>query len=455
MEDLRSFIENLSKEDPSQVLKISDKVPVDFTTTALSFQLDKIGRNPLILLESVEEFKDFSIAANIFASKDLVASSLGITKEKIYPYFGKCLDSLIPAELTKTGPVQEIVFKGDDIDLGKLPIPLHFENDAGAYITAGMVAAQDPDTSIGNLAYARLQVKGPRRLGVSLHSRQHLWDYFERAKKAGKDLPVAVVIGAHPAVMLAAAAKMGIDQDEYDLAGALMGQPLEICKAQTVDVNVPAMSEIVIEGILLADTFEPEGPFGEYTGYSTGRSTNNVLEVTAITMKKDPIYVDIIPGNSAEHLILGGISKQAWVYQRMKEALPFFLDFHYPPSGTHFHAFVRIKKTAEGQPQQAAQLMFGLDHYLKMVVVVDEDVDQSNESDVLWAMATRMQADKDVSIVSNALCNLLDPSSEDGVGAKMAIDATRKLDKDMIRISIPDSADELVKELIRSESNHE
>ena len=144
---------------------------------------------------------------------------------------GDALDHLVPAEVLPDGataPVHEVVWEGAEADLSRLPIPRHFEQDAGPYITAGMMAARDPDTGVGNLAYVRLQVTGPRRLGASLHSRQHTWDYLRRAEKRGQDLPVAIVIGAHPAVMLAGAAKMGIGEDEYDLAGALLGQPLQV-----------------------------------------------------------------------------------------------------------------------------------------------------------------------------------------------------------------------------------
>jgi 2,5-furandicarboxylate decarboxylase 1 len=328
-------------------------------------------------------------------------------------------------------------------------VPRHFIQDAGPYITAGMVAARDPDTGVSNLAYVRLQVKGPRRLGASVHSRQHTWDYLRRAEARGQDLPVAVVLGAHPAVMLTGAAKMGIDQDEYDLAGALLGGPLPLVRCRTADICVPAQAEIVIEGRLLANVHETEGPFGEYTGYVTGRSTHNVLEVTAITMRRDPIFVDIVPGNSTEHLDLGRVCKEAWVHKRMTEALPFFVDFHYPSSGTHFHCFIRIDKTAEGQAQQAAQLLVGLDHYVKLAVVVDKDIDPSDENAVMWAMATRMQPDRDLTVLTHSMCNRLDPSSDDGVGAKLLIDATRPKGFDAEPVRLPDGAAEWAQALLR------
>jgi UbiD family decarboxylase len=447
--DLRSFLDALRREAPGLLLTIPQEAPLDYTSTALTLELERRGRQPVLLFPKVQGY-DLSLAANLFASREVLARSIGATPEAFVDVLGARLDELLPAQAVASGPVQEVVWTGDDADLTKLPIPRHFVQDAGPYITAGMVAARDPDTGIGNLAYVRLQIKGPRRMGASLHSRQHTWDYLRRAELKGRDLEVAVVVGAHPAVMLAGAAKLGIGEDEYDLAGALLGQPLPLCRCRTVDVLVPAHAEIVIEGRLLAGIHETEGPFGEYTGYVTGRSTHNVLEVTAITLRRDAIFVDIVPGNSAEHLALGRVCKEAWVQKRMREALPFFVDFHYPSSGTHFHCFVRIDKSAEGQAQQAAQLLVGLDHYLKLVVVVDSDIDPADEDAVMWALATRMQADRDTTILTHSMCNRLDPSSDDGLGAKLLIDATRPRGFDAEPVLLPDDARRLAVALASS-----
>lgn len=445
--DLRTFLENLRCRFPQQLLVVDEPVPVDYTSTALALELEKRGQYPVLLFEHLAG-SSMRMVANLFASREVLAFSVGTSPEHFNTHLGKALSHLLPSCHVETGPVHEVVWEGEAADLTRLPVPVHFSGDAGPYITAGMVAARDPDTGAGNLAYARLQVKGPRRMGASLHSRQHLWEYHRRAALAGRDLPVAVVIGAHPAVMVAAAAKMGIEEDEYDLAGALLQQPFELVRARTVDVDVPANAEIVIEGYLLAAENEIEGPFGEYTGYMTGRSTNNVLQVTAITMRRDPIFVDIIPGNSTEHLTLGRASKEAWVYTRMREALPFFMDFHYPASGTHFHCYLRIDKTAEGQARQAAELLMGLDHYVKLVIVVDKDIDPTREPDVLWAMATRMQADRDVGILSGLMCNQLDPSSQNGVGAKMIVDATRPLEDNFKRVTLPPDVEQNARDLL-------
>ncbi len=427
---------------PERVLTIADEVPLDYTSTALALALARRGRQPVLWFERVAGY-DIPLVANLFAAREVLAAGIGATPATVLDVLGAKLDALVPAQVVATGPVQEVVWLGEEADLARLPIPRHFVQDAGPYITAGMVAARDPDTGVGNLAYVRLQVKGPRRLGASLHSRQHTWDYLRRAELRVQDLEVAVVIGAHPAVMLAGAAKLGIGEDEYDLAGALLGQPLPLVRCRTVDVFVPAHAEIVIEGRLLANVHETEGPFGEYTGYVTGRSTHNVLEVTAITMRRDAIFVDIVPGNSAEHLAIGRVCKEAWVHKRMCEALPFFVDFHYPSSGTHFHCYVRIDKSAEGQAQQAAQLLVGLDHYVKLVIVVDKDIDPADEDAVMWALATRMQADRDITMLMHCLCNRLDPSSDDGLGARLLIDATRPAGFDAEPVRLPPEAQQL------------
>lgn len=445
--DLRTFLAELVARRPELLLTFTEEVPLDYTSTAVSVELEKRGREAAILFKNIKGY-NHPLVANLCASLDLMAFGVGKPGNQLRPYLSACLENLIPAVRVDSLPVQELIYEGDKADLTQLPIPFHFAGDAGPYITAGMVAAQDPDRDVGNLAYARLQIKGPRRMGISLHSRQHLWDYHRRAAEKGKDLPAAVVIGAHPAVVIAAAAKMGRDEDEYDYAGALLGQPISIGKAHSVHAWVPALAEIVIEGHILAEELETEGPFGEYTGNLTGRSTNNVFEVSAITMRKGAIFTDIIPGNSNEHLLLGRIVKEAWVHNRMAEALPFFIDFHYPNSGTHFHCCVRIEKHGEGYAKQAAELLMGLDHYVKMVIVVDKDIDPSNDREVMWAVATRMQADRDVSIINNVLCNRLDPSSSGGVGAKMIIDATKDLDDLSEKVTLPPEARALAEKLL-------
>ncbi|MDP6617812.1 MAG: UbiD family decarboxylase, partial [Nitrospinota bacterium] len=207
------------------------------------------------------------------------------------------------------------------------------------------------------------------------------------------------------------------------------------CK--TLDLQVPANAEIVVEGEILPNVREPEGPFNEYTGYTTARSTENVFQVKAVTRRRDAWYLDVIPGYSSEHLMLSRVAKEARVFHRLQEMVPTAKALNCPKSGTLFHAYLSMKKTAEGMPRHALMLLMGLDHYIKLAVVVDEDVDVFNEEEVLWAIATRMRADRDVFIIPNDFQNRLDPTAADGTTGKMGIDATAPLDWDVERVLMP------------------
>jgi UbiD family decarboxylase len=231
-----------------------------------------------------------------------------------------------------------------------------------------------------------------------------------------------------------------------------MQEPVQLVECETVDVEVPARAEMVIEGEIPPHIRENEGPFGEYTGYATGRSTNHVLNVRAITFRKNAIYQDIVPGNSSEHLLLGRVSKEAHIFRRMKEAVPNLKSINWPRSGTHFHSYLSLSEPIdEGQANHAALLLLGLDSYLKLVVVVDEDIDVYNEEEVLWAVATRMQPDRDINVVKNVFCNKLDPSAYgEGTSAKLIIDATKKGRWTFDKLTFPKEALDKARQIVKN-----
>jgi 4-hydroxy-3-polyprenylbenzoate decarboxylase len=301
-----------------------------------------------------------------------------------------------------------------------------------------VVIAKDPDTGIGNLNFTRLQVKGPAKMGASLHSRGDLWNFQRRQEANHRPLEVAVAIGVHPAISIAAATQLPITEDELELAGGLMGKAVPVTPAESVDLLVPSQAEMVIEGYIEADAREDEGPFNEYTGYSTHRSTRHILHVTAITHRQDMIFQDVVPGNASEHLNLSKTSRVPRMFEAVKRTFSNVTAIHYPFSGTHFHCYLSMREPLPGQARQAMLLLFGLDMYLKLVVVVNDDVDVHNEQEVLWALATRFQADRDLVLVEGVTCNLLDPSARDGVAAKLGMDATRAPDFSAVRMSLPD-----------------
>ncbi len=421
MPNLQEFLDTLPA---SEKVMIAEPVNLDFGPTALVLELEAQKRFPVVCIERPDGF-DVPVVTNLFADRNRIARMVGRGPGEFNAAWTDALSNMKPAVMTDRAPVQDVVALGNEADAGKLPISRHFEADAGRYIGSGILVCKDPDTGVRNLSFQRMQLKGPNQFGASLHSRGHIWDYLQRCEARGQNLEVAVVIGCHPAIYIAAAAKVAMDVDELAIAGALLGAPVEMVKCKTIDVEVPADAEYVVEGEILGGVHEDEGPYGEYTGYSTYRSTRNVFVVKAITHKSKPIFLDIIPGYSAEHLLLGRSTREAHVFHRLKEMVPTLKAINYPKSGTHFHAYMSFKKTAEGQARQALMLLMGLDSYVKFAVAVDEDIDVFNEEEVLWALATRFQADTDMFMIPKVFCNRLDPSSVEGMSAKIGIDATK------------------------------
>jgi 2,5-furandicarboxylate decarboxylase 1 len=433
---LRSFLAELPADE---IMRISEPLELDYRSTALVLELERRRQTPVVVIERPKGF-DGPVIANLFASRDRIARMVGARPGGFNDAWVRALANLLPPTEVGAGPIHDRVITGNELDAGLLPISRHYEKDAGRYIGSGILVCKDPDTGVRNLSYQRLQLKGPNRFGASLHSRGHIWDYLQRATARRQNLEVAVVIGVHPAINLAAGAKVAMEVDEFDVAGALLGRPVELVKCKTIDIEVPAQAEVVLEGEILFDVLEDEGPYGEYTGYSTDRSTRNVFVVKALTSRDNPIFHDIIPGYSAEHLLLGRAAKEAHVNMRLKEMVPNLKAINFPKSGTHFHAYMSMKKTAEGQPKHALMMLLGLDPYLKLVVAVDEDVDVFDEEEVLWAIATRFQADTDMFMVPQVFCNRLDPSSRGGMSAKLALDATAPLKWDVERAVVPGEA---------------
>jgi 2,5-furandicarboxylate decarboxylase 1 len=441
---LRSFLAELPEDE---ILRISEPMELDFLPTALVLELEKRRRTPVVVIERPKGF-DIPVVTNLFASRERIARMVGAAPGGFNDAWVRALANLTPPVVLNTGPVHDVVVEGRELDAGTLPISRHFEKDAGRYIGSGILVCKDPDTGVRNLSYQRLQFKGPNRFGASLHSRGHIWEHLQRCAARHRNLEVAIVIGVHPVINLAAGAKVAMEVDEFDVAGALLGRPVDLVKCKTIDVEVPAEAEFVLEGEILADVLEDEGPYGEYTGYSTDRSTRNVFVLKAITHRNKPIFHDIIPGYSAEHLLLGRSAKEAHVHMRLKEMVPNLRALNFPKSGTHFHAYMSMKKTAEGQARHALMLLLGLDPYLKFVVAVDEDVNVFDEEEVLWALATRFQADTDMFMVPKVFCNRLDPSSHDGLSAKLALDATAPFKWDVERAIVPPEAAATVAELL-------
>lgn len=365
------------------------------------------------------------VVANLFAARGWVADSLGVSEAELLARFAQAARAPLPCRETASGPAQDIVHK--DVDLLKLlPIPKHNELDSGPYITAGLLIARNPRTGIQNVAIHRCQISGPDRIGVLLLPR-HTQAYFRMAEEAGEGLEIAIVIGVHPACLLASQAIAALDEDEMEIAGALLGRPIDVVKCKTNSVRVPAHAEIVVEGRILPKLREPEGPFGEFPQYYGTRAEREVIQVDALTHRHRPIFHTIV-GGGFEHLILGAVPREATLLQHLKRSFPNVLDLRLTRGGTcRYHLAVKIEKRSEGEPKNIIMGAFGGHYDVKQVVVVDRDVDISDTDEIEWAVATRFQADKDLIVVSGAQGSKLDPSSQGGISAKMGLDATAPL----------------------------
>lgn len=438
-QDFHQFLRAYRDEHPDDVLTVRDELAGGEDATALVWQLAARNRHPLLVCERVAGI-DTTLVTNIFASRERVGRILGVPAAGIHAEYQARARRLVAPRSVARGPVLDFVQQGA-IDLRTVPIVQHFATDRGPYITNAILIAEHPDTGVGNMSFHRSTLHGPAEIATSLHSRGHLWRLLEIARERGQPLPVAMVIGAHPLFMLAGAARVPFGVDERHVAGGLFGAPLEVVRTPRYGIAVPAHAEFVLEGVIDPEARVPEGPFGEFSGYSSDRSTNNLLRVESVLRRRDALLVDVVGGNSAEHLNLGRIPRESEMVEKLRERFPGVTAVHYPSSGTHFHAYVAVKQMRPGEARQVMLGLLGWDPYLKTVVAVDEDVDVTRDDEVLWAMATHMQPHRDVIIVDGLPGSALDPSAS-GIGttSRMGLDATRGPDFDGIRARIAPEA---------------
>lgn len=451
-QSLRGFVEMVRKDFPEDFVHITGPVRRELDITSTVFELERHGKSPVILFEDVEGF-DIPVVTNIAANRRLLAAAMGTTPDALPLAYRERCQNYIPVERVNEAPWQEVVFEGDDVDLTKLPIPLHFDVDKAPYITAGQLAARDPETGVDTVGFHRLMLKGRNRLGLSLHSRRRMYEFHRRAEAKGEALPAVITLGTHPIHYMGSMAyHYPPHVRKYEIIGALFGEPYRVARCGTADLEVPAGAEIVIEGEILANTHEPEGPFGEFTGYASYRSTENVFVAKRVQMRKKPIFHSVASGTAGDHILVTSVSREAEILNSLRRNLPNVRAVHVPLCTVGaLMAIVQMKKTAEGQPQQAIMAALGTEFYVKIVVVVDEDVDIFNLQDVMWAVATRTRADKDVTMVHGAIGAILDPTSdpESYTLTKVGIDATKPTGRDFAqRLTISDEQRARVRDIL-------
>jgi 2,5-furandicarboxylate decarboxylase 1 len=425
-QDLRSFVADFERAHSGEVLRISEPVGIEYDVQALALELERRRRCPLLFFERVRGF-DTPVVANLMASRAALAFALGVGASELAHEYARRLRETVKPVIRDEPPFRVDRAKGVAVDLGALPLPLYYPGDAGRYITAGLTIARDPDTGVETAGYHRYQLKGANRLGVSLHSRRRMFEYQRRAEAAGRSLPCAIALGLHPAIGMGALAYPPPEVSKFEVIGGLFREPMELRRAETIDLAVPAWAEIVIEGEILAGVREPEGPFGEFTGYFSRRSTQHVFVPRAIVRREGAWFQSIASGRAPDHILPLAVLREAEIRNAVARVIPNVHAVHVPTSGgAAFTAYVSIRQTRPGEAKHVIPIVLGVDHYLKFVVVVDDDIDVFDEADVLWALATRVQADRDLVVLSGSLGAMLDPSANaEGLTAKLGVDATK------------------------------
>ncbi|MBI1847158.1 MAG: UbiD family decarboxylase [Candidatus Rokubacteria bacterium] len=425
-QDLRSFVAAYEAAHPTEVVRVREPVSVEHDVMAVVLEYERRRRWPIVIFERVTGH-DVPVICNVVASRRTLAFALGVPEAHLAAEYARRIKDHVKPVVVAEAPCAAHVVTGDAVDLEALPAPVYFPGDAGRYLTAGMLVARDPETGVETEGYHRFQIKGRNRMGVSLHSRRRMFEYARRAEARGQALPCAVVLGLHPLVSMGSLAYPPAGVGKFEVVGGLLGEPLAVAPCRTIDLHVPASAEIVIEGEILPGVREPEGPFGEFTGYFSRRSTEHVFVAKAIATRERPWFQSIGSGRAGDHITTLGLVREAEILNAVSRVVPNVAGVHVPLSGTSsFTAYVAIKQSRPGEAKHVIPIVLGVDHYLKLVIVVDDDVDVFDESDVLWAVATRMQADRDLVVISGSLGALLDPSADDrGLTAKLGIDATR------------------------------
>lgn len=430
--DLRSFISDLGDE----VLRISEAVDPRFEIAAVLRSLGSEHRG--VLFNSVTGYPGVRVAGNLISSRRRMARALDTSEERLAAtYMERKAHGLAPVAARGAVPVKEVVHRSPEDVLSILPILTHYEKDAAPFITSGVVLCRDPLTGKRGMGIHRMMFKGGRRFGIFL-ANPPLSVFQANAEAAGRPLEVAVALGVDPAMLVAAVVKAAPQgPDKMEIAGALRREPVALAKAETVDVEVPAFAEAVIEGRVLPGVRETEGPFGENTGYYFS-NVSPVMEVTAVTHRRDFVYPGLCPWTADVDMLLS-LAAGAELLSQLQGLASGVVDLELLGGTIGFAAVIAVRNCPRHEVRRIIHLALNLDRRLKSVTVVDDDVDVRSPREVSWALATRYQPDRDTVVIQGTEGYVIDPSAGSG-GAKVGFVATKGDGPAFDKVAIPDAA---------------
>jgi UbiD family decarboxylase len=451
--NLRTFLADMRREYPSEVVAVSKTVnPLNYDVTAIIKQLGALKKFPILIFDRPlnvhGELNDMKLVIGAENSQKKVQVALAVPRDMDRAEMAReCLrreaNRVPPIIVEKSAaPVKEVVRTGENVDLHQLPLMRHHEMDGGPYVDMSSVA-RDRGSGVYNCSYHRMEVKDRSHTGF-LMTLQHMWRIFRGYEEAGEECPVATVIGHHPAYQMGACYGGPFEISEYEIIGGYLQEPLRLVASETWGERllVPADAEIVIEGALLPGQRMVEGPFGEVNGYLgvQGFQQSAHYEVRAITRRHGAMHTSILTPEGDKPWM--DLAREGAYLRRAREAVPGVQTVC--ASGRHalLNVFISMKKLSEGDPGRAAAAVLTWD-WAKNVFVFDEDIDVYNPTEILWALATRVQPHRQISIVNDIMRgSLLDPSMDHPRRTSvMIIDATQLLDRPFSPVSkCPDEA---------------
>jgi len=374
------------------------------------------------LFRNLSGYSDASVLSGMFVTYEAVADALEVELSHLKRRILEALADPMAPSHNGNDPLDRDISAGQDVDLQKLPIPTHAPRDAGPYVTAGIVASRDPETSRMNYSYHRMLRLDRNHLSIMINPGRHLDDYRLAAEQTSGELPLAAFIGVHPAIMLAAA--MRYPGDELEIAGSLMGEPIETVPSGQYDLPVPTFSEYILEGSIDLSQRVVEGPMGEFSGLYGAKSEEYLLEIDRISHRPQPIFQTILPAG-VEHKVIGASLPREPVL--LKSALgvsPEVKDVLIPPYGSGLLAVVVFDPRYEGQAKNVGMAALAAYTTIKSVIVVNSDIDITKPEDIVWAVLTRADMQRDMSLLPRFLGHPMDPAAVQGLVTKSIIDAT-------------------------------
>ena len=428
--DMRDWIAQL--EEAGELYTV--KRPVDPRTEmgALLYQ----SRDKGLFFQNLTGYPGWRVLGQAPANPRHAALAFDTTLPQLIPKVADRMATTLPCQTVRTGPVKDIVKTGDEVTLLELPAHVSGILDAGPFIASGLVVSRDPDTGRRNVAFHRLQIKGAKRTGILLLPR-HTYANYRKYEAKGEPMPIAIFIGHHPLYYMAAAVTGPYGMDELEVAGSFLGEPVPLVRCETVDLEVPANAEIVLEGHVLPHLREDEGPFSEFQDYYVaGMGKNPVAEFQAVTRRADAIFKAVQNGSEVEGCVFHKIPMAATIYRRLRNIGGFVDLKNVMILPGIFSVVVQLTQRLRGE---AKQVLLGAlaSEYLhpKVAIAVDEDVDIFDPAEILWAISTRVDPATDITVIPEVRGHPMDPTAEEvGVtgqpgwqrlGSKMLIDATK------------------------------